>query len=398
MDVFNVSSDSMFVVSSAGNAQKEQYARQYLEKGLQAYVDKDYGKAIQNFKQAIGAAPQSEMALNAYEYTAKAQAIQGDTEGAINSYQAMSRLAPLMDTAHISLGNLYYANDRFDEAASEYEQAVKLNPNPANRYSLGQGYLASGNYNAALGQFSLVQRQAPTEPQGSFGIGQTYAKMGRYDQAIDSFKNAISLQEDYWEAYAEIGYALADSGDFEQATDVANELEANSADLASLLSDYIYEKANPEMVASYSSDVFPIFLSTSGAGTKLADMDLDLTAADSEKVFALKIMFSKEMDRNSVENVLNWDISRAVGTGLGDGYNYNLPLPDTEASIANKPIGVLYDAATQSATVLFKLQQNSTADGTIDPSHINFTFKGVDTFGLTMDKQADTYSGFSLFA
>lgn len=398
MDVFNVSSDSMFVVSSAGNAQKEQYARQYLEKGLQAYVDKDYSKAIQQFKQAIGVAPQSEMALNAYEYTAKAQAVLGDTEGAINSYKAMSRLAPMMDTAHTSLANLYYANDRFDEAALEYEQAVRLNPSPANRYSLGQGYLATGNYDAALAQFNMVQQQASSEPQGSFGIGQTYAKMGLYDQAISSFKNAIAIQGDYWEAYAEMGYALADSGDFEQAKLVADELEVNSSDLASLLTDYIDAKANPKMVASYPSDLFAIFLSTGSAGTNLADMDIDLAAPDSEKVFAMKIMFSKEMDRSSVENELNWDITRAVGTGLGDGYNYSLPVPDTEASIASKPIGVIYDPSTLSATVLFTLKQNSTATATIDPAHINFTFKGVDTYGITMDAQADTYSGFSGFA
>jgi hypothetical protein len=50
------------------------------------------------------------------------------------------------------------------------------------------------------------------------------------------------------------------------------------------------------------------------------------------------------------------------------------------------------------ATVLFKISQNSTATGTIDPSHINFTFSGKDVLGLSMDKSADMYSGFSWFA
>jgi hypothetical protein len=48
--------------------------------------------------------------------------------------------------------------------------------------------------------------------------------------------------------------------------------------------------------------------------------------------------------------------------------------------------------------VLFKVSQNSSANGTIDPSHINFSFSGKDVVGLSMDKSADMYSGFSKFA
>jgi hypothetical protein len=101
------------------------------------------------------------------------------------------------------------------------------------------------------------------------------------------------------------------------------------------------------------------------------------------------------MDSNSVENVLNWNISRAVGTGFGDGYNLNQPLPSTEVDLPSHPYAVTYDSNTQTATVLFKIQQNATADGTIDTKHINFSFSGVDEQGLKMDPKADTYSGYS---
>ena len=36
-----------------------------------------------------------------------------------------------------------------------------------------------------------------------------------------------------------------------------------------------------------------------------------------------------------------------------------------------------------------------TADGTIDPSHIAFKFKGEDKFGNAMDPKADEFTGFS---
>ena len=45
--------------------------------------------------------------------------------------------------------------------------------------------------------------------------------------------------------------------------------------------------------------------------------------------------------------------------------------------------------------VAFSLTQNDTADGTIDPSHIAFKFKGEDKFGNRMDPNADEFTGFS---
>jgi hypothetical protein len=47
------------------------------------------------------------------------------------------------------------------------------------------------------------------------------------------------------------------------------------------------------------------------------------------------------------------------------------------------------------ATVTFRLQQNAAADGTIDPSHIEFKFSGKDIYGNSMDENFDQFMGFS---
>ncbi len=54
-----------------------------------------------------------------------------------------------------------------------------------------------------------------------------------------------------------------------------------------------------------------------------------------------------------------------------------------------------YDADSYTATIGFTIHQNETADGTIDPSHIVFKFDGEDAYGVSMDEDADEYSGFS---
>jgi hypothetical protein len=191
---------------------------------------------------------------------------------------------------------------------------------------------------------------------------------------------------------------MANNGDFEQAQEVANNLLSNDAEMSSSLSQYIYEKTNPKISAVYSSDLYALFPSTLGPGTQLSGLNAYLQTASAEKTFSMVFQFSKQMDAKSVESTFNWKIERAIGTGRADGYNLDMKLKDTEVTLPSAPLAVYYDQKDMTATVLFKLKQNDTATGTIDPSHINFLFNGKDVLGLSMDKSADMYSGFSGFA
>lgn len=369
-----------------------------LDKGLNEFTSKRYELAITSFNRAIRMAPSADSALNAYDYMARAQLSQGDADAAIESYKKALKIAPNRDDLHARLGNIYTTQGRLDEARSEYELAVKYNPAAANRYSLGQGYLATGRLDEAKAQFEQVRQLSPKEPFGDFGLGQVYAKQERYDFAIEAFKSAIATKSDYWEAFSEMGYAMADSGDMAQAQEVADSLLTNDETLANDLNQYIYEKSKPKMTAVYASDLYSLFPSTLGPGTTVSGLNSYLSTASAERTFSMVFQFSKQMDAASIENVFNWKIERATGSGRGDGYNYDMRLKDTEIFLPATPQAVYYDQQAMTATVLFKISQNSSANGTIDPSHINFSFSGKDVVGLSMDKSADMYSGFSWFA
>ena len=109
----------------------------------------------------------------------------------------------------------------------------------------------------------------------------------------------------------------------------------------------------------------------------------------------MKFQFNKAMDRESVQNIFNWKIGRAAATGPGKAYNFGLPLPATETEISLYPDHIYYDEEDRTATVYFTIRQNSTADGTIDPSHIEFKFSGKDIYGNSMDENCDQFMGFS---
>ncbi|OYY92644.1 MAG: hypothetical protein B7Y41_15270 [Hydrogenophilales bacterium 28-61-23] len=400
MEITDNSATAAALFGGASNkaAQLGNLALRELDKGLGQFTGKRYELAITSFNRAIRLAPGTDTAINAYDYMARAQLTQGDAEAAIQSYQAALKIDPKRDDLHTQLGNIYTTDQRYSEAVAEYELAVKNNPSAANRYSLGQGYMAAGRLDEAKAQFEMVRQLSPKEEFGDFGLGQVYAKQERYDFAIESFKSAIAIKSDYWNAYSEMGYALADSGDTSQAQEIADSLLANDATLASDLNQYIYEKENPKMLAVYANDLYAMFPSTLGPGTLVSGMNVYLQTASSEKTFALVFQFSKQMDAASVENVFNWKIERASGTARGDGYNLDMMLPATEVALPSTPLAVYYDRQNLTASVLFNVKQNDSVTGTIDPSHINFSFSGKDVVGLAMDKSADTYSGFSQFA
>lgn len=389
---------ALFGSASNRSAQLGNLALRELDKGLNQFTGKNYELAIRSFNMTIRLAPGTDTAINAYDYMARAELSQGNPDAAIEAYRKALKIDPKRDDLHLQLGKIFTTEERFDEAAAEFEQAVQSNPDAANRYSLGQGYLSTGRFDEAKAQFELVRQLSPKEPFGDFGVGQAYAKQEKYDFAVDAFKSAIAIKSDYWGAYSEMGYALADSGDLEQAQAVADSLFTNDATLSGELSQYIYEQSKPKMTAVYASDLYALFPATLGPGSAVAGLNSYLSTASAEKTMSMVFQFSKPMDPASVENVFNWKIERATGTARGDGYNLDMTLPASEITLPTTPQAVYYNQQEMTVTVLFKVSQNSSANGTIDPSHINFTFSGKDVIGLSMDKSADMYSGFSGFA
>ncbi len=292
------------------------------------------------------------------------------------------------------LGNLYFSEKRYKESENEYKEAIRLNPTENNYYALGKAYLELGQYNDAGNQFNTVKRLAPDSPNGNYGLGLAYSRQGRFEDAIRQFKEAIGIENDLYDAYAEMGYAYAELGQIDKAQEQIDYIEQERPDLAQMLSLYVYKVDPPKFMFAYSTD----FMYLKSVKTQVSALDSYLANADTSKTFTMKFSFSKEMDRDSVEDRFNWKIGRASGSGPGQAYNFGLPVPSTEISIPPYPDYVFYDSEASTATIYFTIHQNASADGTIDPSHIEFKFNGEDRYGFTMDPERDQFSGFSKVA
>jgi tetratricopeptide (TPR) repeat protein len=386
------SAESLFAFTLINSSGLESLANAALQRGIDAYTKNDYEGAAKEFRRSAGLGRGSSFAADAAQYLAMSYIKLGDTENAIKAYQSAFQVDPYRDDIRVNLGNLYFSQGKYEEARVQYAEAVRLNPSTVNRYALGQAYIELGRYDDAEAQYVDIQRISPEQAGGFLGMGLTYSRAGKPEEAIAQFTHAMELDPDLYEAYAQTGYAYADMGDMENAQLMVDHLErVDQADLADTLSRYMYRVDRPKMSYALSSSSFPFPM---GAGTPLIALNAYLAQPNSSKTLAITIQFDKQMDRNSVENVANWQISRARGLGPGEAYNFGLPVPATEARLSPIPKSISWNETDLTATVYFTVAQNAAANATIDPSHIEFKFAGKDTYGLSMDPKADQFTGF----
>jgi tetratricopeptide (TPR) repeat protein len=393
MALESVSGSNIFALTVQSSAGLESLANGALEKGIDLYMNGNYKAATKEFQRSMGLAPASANSINAANYMANAYLKLDDTEKAIKAYKTSLALNPFVEETHAKLGNLYFSLERYDEAEKEYKEVVKLNSNSVNNYALGQVYLATERYDDAENVFNKVRRLEPEKADGYFGLGLAFIGQGRHEEAIAQFENAINWDNDLYEAHAEIGYAYADLGQMDMAQTKLDDLNLAGSGLADTLDRYMYKVDPPKIMFASSFD--STFHHMMPFKTAVSSLDSYLANADAGKKFTMVFQFDKAMDRESVENPVNWKIGRSTSSQPGRIYNYGLSIPSTEIEVNPLPDNVYYDSESYEATVTFTIRQNATADGTIDPSHIEFKFTGNDIFGNKMDPKFDQFIGFS---
>jgi len=392
MELPGVGNTDIFSATIQQTAQLESLANVALSKGIDLYMRQDYEGAIKEFRRSVGLAPYSSYSTDATTYMADAYLALGDTDGAVKAYEDTLKRSPNRDDIYISLGNIHFSEDQYDEAVKAYEKAVKIWPSSDNHYALGQAYLNAGEHTEADREFNTVLRMDPDKPNGNYGLGLNFSKQGRYEDAILQFKQAIRIDPQFYAGYAELGYAYADLGEMDEAQRVADTLEHVAPDLVDTLSRYMYKVDPPKLMFAYATSGFNYNMPWR---TPLSALDGYLATPDAEKTFTMTFQFDKEMDRESVENMLNWRIGRSTQSGPGQAYNFSRPTPDTEVTLPPFPKHVYYDQDNLTATVYFTVRQNAAGDGTLDPAHLEFKFSGEDAFGHKMDPKFDQFMGFS---
>ncbi len=122
---------------------------------------------------------------------------------------------------YLAYNNLGYFLDhegQVDEALTNYQKSIAINPNyDEAQNNLGYALAAKGRYAEAVGYYENALRLKPTLAEAHNNLGNALADLGRHSEAIEHYRIAQRLKPAYSDAHANYGIALAMQGKLDEA-------------------------------------------------------------------------------------------------------------------------------------------------------------------------------------
>jgi tetratricopeptide (TPR) repeat protein len=119
---------------------------------------------------------------------------------------------------HYNLGVALEKAGRPLEAAKQYEQTIRLEPNnPDAHTNLAAILIHEGRLQEAFDHLNLALRVNPDYPETQNNLGLALVLDHRPQEAIEHFRQALRLKPDFFEAHVNFGNALFDTGRFQEA-------------------------------------------------------------------------------------------------------------------------------------------------------------------------------------
>jgi adenylate cyclase len=148
------------------------------------------------------------------------------------------QLDPSSAEAHVAAGQGFSMEQRYSEAAIEFERAIELDPTLFDaRYYYGRACFKSGELEKSLHLFEQAQSLRPEDYESVYLIGLVLTQLGRPNQARDAQKDAlervtkyIDLNPDEARPYVLAGGALARLGQRERAKECIDRAQSLAPD------------------------------------------------------------------------------------------------------------------------------------------------------------------------
>jgi tetratricopeptide (TPR) repeat protein len=104
------------------------------------------------------------------------------------------------------LGNSYFNQGRYDEAANTYQLLTKLNPSDYGLfYNLGRAYFYQRRYDESIQPFSQLVQLLPDDAVSHYWLGGAYYYTGQHTKAINECKRSVGINPNFASGYYCIG-------------------------------------------------------------------------------------------------------------------------------------------------------------------------------------------------
>lgn len=166
----------------------------YLQEGLAAYRELDFGRAVKAFRAALNADPRN---ADAYYYLGQVFEASGRVEEAMEAYRQALKADPGLAAARYNLAALYAMRKSPEMAEKELRAAVEAAPRFAPAwFRLAELYYGRGSWEAAAKAYEQAAGLAEAQvdwPLLYLHLGDAYYRLGREEEAVSAWKKAKEM-------------------------------------------------------------------------------------------------------------------------------------------------------------------------------------------------------------
>ena len=200
-----------------------------IEKALNFYNEKEYGKAIDIFSSILET---NEDNAEIYNNIATCYMQLGDFEKAEKNYLKAQSLNPKIPQVYVNLADIYFKQNDIDSGIQLVSQGIyELPENMVLRHYLARFYMEDARLDLAIDELYKILDEQPDNYDAYYDLAKVNFELGNYDVAIENFENVLNYKENEW-VHFYLGEAYEANNEIDKA--MSNYLKA-----IALKSDFI---------------------------------------------------------------------------------------------------------------------------------------------------------------
>ena len=143
---------------------------------------------------------------------------QDRSDEAATAYRQALQLNPRSDRAHYNLGKILSSKGQTDKAFEHYVKALEANPNLAEAHNdLANILVQRGRSDLAIGHYREAVRVNPRYVQAYYNLGNVLLALGEIDGAVDALEHAVQLSPETAGVHHALGLAYYEQGKIDEA-------------------------------------------------------------------------------------------------------------------------------------------------------------------------------------